>query len=52
MALNPLSKELNKTGYGYQLDKDTKINQLFYVDDVKLYRKDDGQLEGLVKTVK
>ena len=32
MALNPLSRELNKTGYGYQLDKDTKINHLFYLD--------------------
>ncbi len=52
MALNPLSRELNKTGYGYQLYKDPKINHLFYVHDLKLYGKDYGQLEGLVKTVK
>ena len=36
MSLNPLSRELQKTGYGYQLDKQTKINHLFYVDDLKL----------------
>ena len=37
MSLNPLSRELQKTGSGYQLDKQTKINHLFYVDDLKLY---------------
>ena len=36
MSLNPLSQELQKTGYGYQLDEQTKINHLFYVDDLKL----------------
>ena len=33
----PLSQELLKTGYGYQLDEQTKINHLFYVDGLKLY---------------
>ena len=28
MSLNPVSQELQKTGYGYQLDKQTKINHL------------------------
>ena len=31
MSLNPLSLELQKTRYGYQLDEQTKINHLFYV---------------------
>ena len=42
MSLNPLSQKLQKTGYGYQLDKQTKINQLFYVDDLKLYGTSDN----------
>ena len=52
MSLNPLSKELQKTGYGYQLDEQTKINHLFYVDDLKLYGTSDKQLTGLINTVK
>ena len=52
MSLNPLSRELLKTGYGYQLDKQTKINHLFYVDDLKLYGTSDNQLNGLISTVK
>ena len=52
MSLNPLSPELQKTGYGYQLDKLTKINHLFYVADLKLYGTSDNQLNGLISTVK
>ena len=52
MSLNPLSKELQKTGYGYQLDEQTKINHLFYVYDLKLYGTGDNQLTGLISTEK
>ena len=43
MALNPLGIEVNKTKYGYHLDKYTKINHLFYVDDLKLHGTKDNQ---------
>ena len=52
ISLNPLSWELQKTGYGYQLDKQTKISHLFYVDNLKLYGTSDNQLNGLISTVK
>ena len=52
MSLNPLSRKLQKTGYGYQLDKQTKTNHLFYVDDLKLYGTSNSQLNGLISTVK
>ena len=52
MSLNPLSQELQKTGYGYQLDEQTKMKHLFYVDDLKLYGTSDKQLTGLINTVK
>ena len=52
MSLNPLSQELQKTRYGYQLDEQTKINPLFYIDDLKLYGTSDNQLTGLINTVK
>ena len=52
MSFNPLSQELQKMGYGYQLDEQTKINHLFYVDDLKLYGTSDNQLTRLINTVK
>ena len=52
MSLNPLSKELHKTGYCYKLDKKTKISHLFYVDDLALCGTIDSQLRGLINTVK
>ena len=52
MSLHPLSQELQKTRYGYQLDEQTKINNPFYVDDLKLYGTNDNQLNGLINTVK
>ena len=52
MSLNPLSRELQKTGYRYQMEKQTEINHLFYVDDLKLYGTIDNQLNGLISKVK
>ena len=52
MSLNPFSQELQKMGYGYQLDEQTRINYLFYVDDLKLYGTSDKQLTGLINTMK
>ena len=51
MALIPLSRLLNATGYGYKISN-KKINHLFYIDDLKLYACNDYELEGLLKTVK
>ena len=42
MSLNPLCWELQKTGDGYQLDEQTKINHMFYVDDLNLYGTSDN----------
>ena len=51
IALIPLSSLLNATGYGYKI-KEQKISHLFYMDDLKLYARNDEELEGLLKTVK
>ena len=51
MSLNYQSRELHKTGYNYQLDEQTRIIHLFYIDDLKLYGTNDNQLNGLVNTV-
>ena len=51
LCLIPLTHELNRTTYGYRISEKT-INHLFYMDDLKLYAKNDSELEGLLKTVK
>ena len=51
VPLIPLSKELNGTGYVYNIQK-RSINHLFYMDDFKLFAKDNNDLEGLLETVK
>ena len=45
-----MSKEENQTGYGYSIQI-RSINHLFYMDDLKLFAK-DNDLEGLLQTVK
>ena len=51
LALIPLSNELNNTSYGYKIF-DRTINHLFYINDLKLFAKNDQDLEGLLNTVK
>ena len=51
VTLIPLSKLLNNTGYGYKIYDDI-INHLFYMDDLKLFAKNDEQLRGVLNIVK
>ena len=51
LALVPLFYELNNAGSGYNIYEE-KINELFYMDDLKLYGKNNYELEGLLRTVK
>ena len=51
MSLIPLSNELNNTGTGYKLFH-KELNHLIYMDDLKLFAKNDKDLEGLLTTVK
>ena len=51
LSLIPLSKMLNDCHYGYNIF-DERVNHLFYMDDLKLFGKNDSEIEGLLKTVK
>ena len=51
ISLIPLSLELNSLGYEYKI-RTERITHLFYMDDLKLYAKDDNELEGLLRIVK
>ena len=51
LALVPISSELKSTTYGYKIQNKT-VSHLLYMDDLKLYGKNDEQLQGLVETVK
>lgn len=52
LALNILSKMLNRSSYGYSINSETLITHLFYMDDLKLYAKGKKQLEGLLELVR
>ena len=50
LALFPLSSLLNESQSGYKIF-DKTINHLLYMDDLKLFAKNDSQLEGLLNIV-
>ena len=48
----PLTHILSETGMGYQLKKNGgKVNHLFLMEDLKLYGKNDKEIDSLIKTV-
>uniref|UniRef100_H3AR80 Reverse transcriptase domain-containing protein n=1 Tax=Latimeria chalumnae TaxID=7897 RepID=H3AR80_LATCH len=51
LALNPLSKMLRNSGYGYSLGRrpTVLVSHLFYMDDLKLYAKNSDQLQGMLE---
>ena len=51
VILIPLSITLNGAGYGYLLLKETPINHLFLMDDLKLHGKTEHELKSLAPTV-
>ena len=44
----PLSALLNKSVYGYRLKSGTPINHLLYMDDIKLYAKNERDINSLI----
>ncbi|XP_053691501.1 uncharacterized protein LOC128740015 [Sabethes cyaneus] len=54
LAMNPLSRTLNRTSYGYKLKSGTtrtKITHTFYMDDLKLFAETKDQLHQLLQVV-
>ena len=51
ISLIPISLELNFSGFGWKIET-KRITHLFYMDDLKLYAKDDSEVERLLRTVK
>ena len=51
LALFPLSTQLNNAQRGYKVHDQT-ISHLIYMDDLKLFAKNDSDLEDLLKIVK
>ena len=47
-----LSMTLNSTNYSYPLSKETPINHLLFMDDLKLYGKTKRELLSLIHTVR
>ena len=53
IALIPSISVLTTTKHGYEFAKNgEKINHLLYIDDLKLYAKNEKELDSLVQTVR
>ena len=53
IAMLPLSSVLNESGAGYQLSKgEGKVNHLLFMDDLKLYGRNEKEINSLVHTVR
>ena len=49
----PLNHILRKCTAGYKLSKSQKkINHLMYMEDIKLFAKNEKELESLIQTVR
>jgi hypothetical protein len=52
IALIPLTHVLRETNMGYQLEKNgPKINHLLFMDDLKMFAKNENEIDSLVQTV-
>ena len=52
-AMIPLTHILRKSKHGYEFSgSGEKINHLLYMDDLKLYSKNEKELDSLIQTVR
>ena len=51
IALNPLSELIKDTSYGYKLKCNLLVQHLLYMDDLKLYAKNEKEIDLLLRTV-
>ena len=47
-TLIPLTIMLRKVKYGYMMKNKSKVNHLLYMDDLKIYAKNQMELESLM----
>ena len=48
----PLSIILSKTGLGYVISQNQKLNHLLFMDGLKLYAKSERELNSLIQTMR
>ena len=48
----PLTLILRKCEAGYLYANNTKLNHLFFMDDLKLYARNENQLDSFIQTVR
>ena len=48
IGLNPLSQIITKSGFGYRFRSGTTISHLLYMDDIKLYAKNERDIDSLI----
>ncbi len=48
IGLNPLSQIITKSGFGYRFRSGTIISHLLYMDDIKLYARNEQDIDSLI----
>ena len=48
IGLNSLSQIITKSGYGYKFKSGATISHLLYMDDIKLYAKNERDIDSLI----
>ncbi|KAL1448229.1 hypothetical protein WDU94_006605 [Cyamophila willieti] len=52
LALIPLTNMLNQERIGYEIERNIRINHLLYMDDLKLFAKNEEEIQRAVDIVK
>ena len=51
LAMNPLSELISDSKYGYSVKSHCIVQHLFYMDDLKLFAKNENDLTSLISIV-
>lgn len=52
IALKPLSQTIAKSGYGYEYQSETIISHHFYMEDIKLYVRNEQDISSLIQFIR
>ncbi|TKS65715.1 R2DM Retrovirus-related Pol polyprotein from type II retrotransposable element [Collichthys lucidus] len=52
IGLNPLSQIITKSRYAYQFRSGATISHLLYMDDIKLYARNEREIDSLIHTTR
>ena len=52
ISMIPLTLVLRQSTKGYEIEKGVKINHRLYMDDIKIYAKNERELDSIVQSIR